>query len=67
MPSSRPAARPLGGSNIPARDIPRIVDLYRAGMLKLDELISQRLAIEEFDTAFADLEAGTVARSVVML
>jgi S-(hydroxymethyl)glutathione dehydrogenase/alcohol dehydrogenase len=57
----------IGGSNIPARDIPRIVDLYRAGMLKLDELISQRLAIEEFDTAFADLEAGTVARSVVVL
>jgi S-(hydroxymethyl)glutathione dehydrogenase/alcohol dehydrogenase len=54
-----------GGSNIPGRDIPRIMDLYRAGRLKLDELVTQRLALDDFATAFASLERGEVARSVV--
>ena len=49
----------------PGRDIPRIVDLYRAGRLKLDELVSQRLALDQFGRAFEALEAGTVARSVI--
>lgn len=55
-----------GGSNIPQRDIPRIVDLYLAGRLKLDELVSQRLPIDRADEGFAACEAGTVARSVVV-
>jgi S-(hydroxymethyl)glutathione dehydrogenase / alcohol dehydrogenase len=54
-----------GGSNIPARDIPRIVDLYQRGLLDLDRLVTQRLPLAEFATAFADAEAGLVARSVI--
>lgn len=54
-----------GGSNIPHRDIPRIVELHRSGRLDLDSLISQRLPLERVDEAFAAVEAGTVARSVV--
>jgi S-(hydroxymethyl)glutathione dehydrogenase/alcohol dehydrogenase len=57
----------IGGSNIPVRDINRIVDLYRAGRLKLDELITQRVALPDFQQAFDAAEAGTVARSVVLL
>jgi S-(hydroxymethyl)glutathione dehydrogenase/alcohol dehydrogenase len=56
-----------GGSNIPARDIPRIVALYRTGQLRLEPLITQRLPLAEFATAFADAEAGRVARSVVVM
>jgi S-(hydroxymethyl)glutathione dehydrogenase/alcohol dehydrogenase len=55
----------IGGSNVPARDIPRIVDLYRAGRLDLDRLVSQRLPIDRFADAVRDAEAGTVARSVI--
>ena len=55
----------VGGSNVPARDIPRIVDLYRAGRLDLDRLVSQRLPIDRFADAVRDAEAGTVARSVI--
>ena len=55
----------VGGSNVPARDIPRIVDLYRSGRLDLDRLVSQRLPIERFGDAVRDAEAGTVARSVI--
>ncbi|HEX7097203.1 MAG TPA: Zn-dependent alcohol dehydrogenase [Acidimicrobiales bacterium] len=54
-----------GGSNVPHRDIPRIVELYRSGRLDLDTLISQRLPLERVDEAFAAVEAGTVARSVI--
>lgn len=55
----------VGGSNVPARDIGRIVDLYRAGRLDLDRLVSQRLPITRFADAVADAEAGAVARSVI--
>jgi S-(hydroxymethyl)glutathione dehydrogenase/alcohol dehydrogenase len=57
----------VGGSNVPARDIPRIVQLYRNGALLLDELVSQRFRLEEGDQAFAATEAGQVARSVVVM
>jgi S-(hydroxymethyl)glutathione dehydrogenase/alcohol dehydrogenase len=57
----------VGGSNVPARDIPRIVELYRSGALLLDELVSQRFSLEEGDQAFAATAAGQVARSVVVM
>jgi S-(hydroxymethyl)glutathione dehydrogenase/alcohol dehydrogenase len=57
----------VGGSNVPQRDIPRIVDLYRDGRLDLDRLVSQRLPLARFDEAFTALEAGEVARTVVTI
>jgi S-(hydroxymethyl)glutathione dehydrogenase/alcohol dehydrogenase len=57
----------VGGSNIPQRDIPRIVALYRSGQLQLDAMVSQRVALADFAKAFADLDAGRVARSVVLV
>lgn len=47
-------------------DVPRLADLYLAGKLKLDELISRRFALEEINTAFEALERGEVARGVIM-
>jgi S-(hydroxymethyl)glutathione dehydrogenase/alcohol dehydrogenase len=55
-----------GGSNVPARDIPRIMDLWRAGALDLGGLVSQRLPLDDYAQAFAALQQGTVARSVVV-
>lgn len=55
----------VGGDNVPARDIPRTMDLYRAGRLDLDRLVSQRLPLDRFGDAVAAAEAGTVARSVI--
>lgn len=55
-----------GGGNVPHRDIPRIVDLYRAGRLDLDTLITQRLPLTQVGEAIAAAEAGTVARSVIV-
>jgi len=47
--------------------IPRMIDLYCQGQLCLDELISKRRPLEEINEAFADLQSGAVARSVLMI
>ena len=49
-----------------AIDIPRYVDLYMAGKLKLDELISRRRPLSEINEAFDDLRKGEVARTVIV-
>lgn len=41
------------GSLTPLALVPRIVELYRAGALQLDELVSHRLPLEAIDEAFA--------------
>lgn len=46
-------------------DIPRIIDLYMDGRVLLDELVSKTRPLNEVNEAFADMEAGTVARSVI--
>jgi S-(hydroxymethyl)glutathione dehydrogenase/alcohol dehydrogenase len=54
------------GSCVPRVDFPRMLSLYLAGRLKLDELITRRYAIAEAPQAFADLEAGRNARGVIV-
>jgi NDMA-dependent alcohol dehydrogenase len=53
------------GSSEVKRDVPRLVDLYKDGALKLDELVSRRIGLDGINDAFAAMEAGEVARSVV--
>jgi S-(hydroxymethyl)glutathione dehydrogenase/alcohol dehydrogenase len=53
------------GSIRPRVDIPRFIDLYMAGRLKLDELISRTYPLEGINEAFAAMKAGEVARSIV--
>ena len=54
------------GSARPREDFPRLLSLYKAGRLKLDELITHRYAIDEAPQAFADLAAGRNARGVIV-
>ena len=54
------------GSSVPRIDFPRMLQLYLAGKLKLDELITRRYAIDEAPQAFADLESGRNARGVIV-
>jgi S-(hydroxymethyl)glutathione dehydrogenase/alcohol dehydrogenase len=53
------------GSNQFRRDMPRYVEFYLNGQLKLDEMISGRLKLEEINTAFDALRKGSAARSVI--
>ncbi len=54
------------GSCVPRVDFPRMLQLYMAGKLKLDELITRRYKIDEAPLAFADLESGKNARGVIV-
>ncbi|OGA70848.1 MAG: alcohol dehydrogenase [Betaproteobacteria bacterium RIFCSPLOWO2_12_FULL_67_28] len=54
------------GSSVPRIDFPKMLHLYMAGKLKLDELITRRYSIDEAPLAFADLESGKNARGVIV-
>lgn len=54
------------GGGVPARDFPRYADLYLAGRLPLDSLISKRIALSEVNDAFQAMRSGAEARSVVV-
>ena len=54
------------GSNRFRIEAPRYADLYLQGRLKLDELVSARVALEDVNGAFEQLRGGELARSIVM-
>jgi S-(hydroxymethyl)glutathione dehydrogenase/alcohol dehydrogenase len=54
------------GSTNASEDVPRLLDLYAKGELKLDELISREITLEEVNEAFEAMKAGEVARSVIV-
>jgi S-(hydroxymethyl)glutathione dehydrogenase/alcohol dehydrogenase len=54
------------GSADPERDFPRFLSLYRAGRLDLDRLVTRRIRLDEVNDAFAAMEAGEGARSVIV-
>jgi S-(hydroxymethyl)glutathione dehydrogenase / alcohol dehydrogenase len=54
------------GSNRFKVDMPRYIDLYLQGRLRLDEMITRRLKLEDVNEAFRAMKAGEVARSVLM-
>ena len=56
----------LGSSHGP-RDIPRYLDLWRAGHLDLEGLITATRPLDEINEAFADLDAGRGVRTVLTL
>lgn len=53
------------GSSDVYNDVPKLLDLWKKGELKLEELISQEVTIDDVNRAFDDMQAGTVARSVI--
>jgi NDMA-dependent alcohol dehydrogenase len=53
------------GSLNPRVDMPRLLALYEAGKLKLDELITRRYALDEINAGYDDLRAGRILRGVI--
>ncbi len=47
------------------RDVPKLIQLWQDGELKLEELISREITVHEVNEAFAAMESGEVARSVI--
>ena len=56
----------LMGSNRFPVDMPRFVDFYMNGKLKLDQMISQRIKLEQVNEGFDDMKKGELARSVIV-
>jgi S-(hydroxymethyl)glutathione dehydrogenase/alcohol dehydrogenase len=54
------------GSNRFRVDMPRLVDLYLDGRLKLDELVSARITLDQINEGFAAMKGGELARSVII-
>ena len=47
-------------------DIPKLVELYKAGTLKLDELITGRYSLEQINEAIESVERGEALRNVIV-
>jgi len=56
----------LGSSHAP-RDLPRYLELWRAGRLDLEALITATRPLDDINDAFADLTAGVGIRTVLTL
>jgi NDMA-dependent alcohol dehydrogenase len=56
----------LYGACAPTKDIPRQVELYKTGMLKLDELITRRYTLDQVAQGYEDLHAGELIRGVIV-
>jgi S-(hydroxymethyl)glutathione dehydrogenase/alcohol dehydrogenase len=47
-------------------DLPRLVSLYLAGRLRIDELITHRYGLDEANEAFRALAAGELGRGLIV-
>ena len=55
----------MGSNRFPV-DMPRLVDFYMAGKLKLNEMISRRVKLAQVNEALQELKSGELARSVIV-
>jgi S-(hydroxymethyl)mycothiol dehydrogenase len=54
------------GDCLPSRDFPMLIDLYLQGRLDLDRFVSETIALDGIEDAFAKMHRGEVLRSVVV-
>ncbi|SEM71746.1 S-(hydroxymethyl)mycothiol dehydrogenase [Streptacidiphilus jiangxiensis] len=54
------------GDCLPSRDFPMLVDLYLQGRLDLDAFVTETIALDQVEQAFARMHDGDVLRSVVV-
>jgi Zn-dependent alcohol dehydrogenase len=55
----------LFGSSNAQHDIPRLLELYRLGQLKLDELITREYRLEDVNAGYDDMKAGRNIRGLI--
>ncbi|MFG3341312.1 alcohol dehydrogenase catalytic domain-containing protein [Glycomyces sp. NPDC048151] len=54
------------GSAVPGEDVPRYADLWRAGRLPLDRLVSGRIGLDGLPAALDRLAAGAALRQLIV-
>lgn len=55
------------GDCLPSRDFPMLIDLFLQNRLPLDKFVSETIALDQVEEAFAKMHRGEVLRSVVLL
>ncbi|MBL7491160.1 NDMA-dependent alcohol dehydrogenase [Frankia sp. AgB1.9] len=56
----------LYGSQSPRVAIPKLLGLYQAGLLKIDELVTRTYTLDQVNDGYADLEAGRILRGAIV-
>lgn len=64
--SGRSIVGVYGGSSPFKNDIPRYVDLYQQGLVKLDELVSEHVSLDQITATYKEHDSGDAARAVVV-
>ena len=54
------------GSAVPARDIPRYIEMYQRGKLPVDRLMGETLLLDDINRGFDRLATGQAMRDVVL-
>ncbi|PRH76009.1 S-(hydroxymethyl)mycothiol dehydrogenase [Streptomyces solincola] len=55
------------GDCLPSRDFPMLIDLHQQGRIDLGAFVTETIALDEVEQAFARMHEGDVLRSVVIL
>jgi Zn-dependent alcohol dehydrogenase len=53
------------GSAVPRRDIPPFVDLWRAGRLPVERLVSSTITLDQINQGMDELAEGRALRQVI--
>jgi len=55
----------LFGSSNPQHDIPRYLEMYNLGQLKLDELVTREYTLDEINEGYRDMLEGRNIRGLI--
>ena len=55
----------LFGASSPSKEIPALLEMYRHGRLKLDELITRRYTLDTLNDGFEDMRSGRNLRGII--
>lgn len=53
------------GSAVPARDIPRFVELWRTGRLPVEQLVSSTITLDQINSGMDELAEGRAVRQII--
>ncbi len=66
MKSEKTIKGTMFGSGNPHYDIVRLLRLYDAGRLKLDELVTRTYTLDQINDGYQDLRDGKIIRGVIL-
>lgn len=55
----------LFGSSNAQHDVPRLLEMYQLGLLKLEELVTRRYSLEQINTGYQDMREGRNIRGLI--